>query len=149
MDIVNFITQPQVIVTLAVVIMLMWRIAYGYKYGLISELLEIAALAVGFVVLNLTAGILDKFLNGGGLNIISSIVRIAVVVAIYRVIQGISKGVRGSRNVPMVSSVNKLLGSAFGFIEIYIWLRILNYIIGYDFEGAIKFTITSLIDLFN
>ncbi len=147
MDIMSFITQPQVMITLAVLILLLWRISYGYKYGLIAELLEIAALAVGFCILNITSSTLDKLLHGGNLNIVSIVVKLVVVVAIYRAIQGVSNGTKGVRKIPIVGSADQLLGVCFGFIEIYMWIRLLNFIIGYDFEGAIRYTVQSVIGM--
>ena len=144
MEIMNFVTQPQVLVTIAVVIMLLWRISYGYKNGLVSELLEIAALAVGFAVLTMSADTVNKFLAHEKLHIIAIVIRLAVVVAIYRVIQGISKGSKGVRKIPLVGKTDGLLGAAFGFVEVYIWIRLLKFVIGYDIEAAITYTINGI-----
>ena len=147
MDIMTFITQPQVLVTIAALIMLSWRIAYGYKYGLVAELLEIAAIAVGFAVLIMSANAFSQVLGHGNFHIVSMIIRIAIVVAIYRIIQAISKGTHGNGKIPIAGLANKLLGAGFGIIETYIWLRTLNYIIGYDFEGAVKYTIAGIVNM--
>ena len=147
MDIMNFITQPQVLITIAVVIMLLWRISYGYRNGLVSELLEIAALAVAVVIITVSADAIDRLLGHGSLNIIRMIIRIAIVVAIYRVIQGIAKGAKNIGKIPILGSANRFLGAAFGFIEVYIWMYILGYIIGYDFGGAVSYTLNGIADM--
>ncbi len=144
MDIMNFVTQSQVLVTIAIVIMLMWRMSYGYKYGLVAELLEIAALAVGFVVLIVTADAFNQIFKQGNFQIVNIVIRVGIVVAIYHIIQGLSRGSRGVGKIPLVGSANKLLGAAFGIIETFIWVRTLNYIIGYDFEGAVRYTIAGI-----
>ncbi len=149
MEIIDFITKPQVLITLAALIVLMWRISYGLRNGFIAELLEIAALAVGFVIINLSAGALNSIFHEGKLNILGSIVRIAIVVAIYRVIQGITKGIQGARGIPIVGKANKLLGALFGVVEVYIWIYLLNYIIGFDFIGAVKYTIVTITSYIN
>ncbi len=147
MDIMKFITQPQVLVTIATIIMLSWRIAYGYKNGLIAELLEIAAIAVGFVILIISADVFDQIFKHGNLHVLGMIIKIAIVVAIYRVIQGISNGSKDAKKIPVVGSANRFLGAAFGIIETYIWVRALNYVIGYDFEGAVKYTIAGIVNI--
>ena len=147
MEIMNFITQPQVLVTVAVLIMLLWRISYGYRNGLVAELLEIAALAVAFAVLMITADTFNQIFSHGNLHIVKMIIRIAIVVAIYRVIQGLSRGSKGVGKIPIVGSANRLLGAGFGLVETYIWVYTLNFIIGYDFEGAVKYTISGIASL--
>ncbi len=149
MEVINFITKPQVLITLAAIIVLLWRISYGFKNGFVAELLEIAALAIGFVIINLSAGALNSVFHEGKLNVLGSIIKIAIVVAIYRVIQGITKGVQGSRGIPIVGTANKLLGALFGVAEVYIWIYLLNYIIGFDFIGAVKYTIVTIVGLIN
>lgn len=145
MDIMEFISTPQVIISLAVLIVLLWRISSGYRYGLVSELIEIASLAVGFVIFTLTAGSIGKILHGENLHIIKTIVEIAIVVAIYRVINGIAKGAKGSGKIPVLSNVNKILGACFGAMETYMWVMLIQYIVGYKIDSAISFTISKLI----
>ncbi len=144
MELMSFVSEPQVLVSLAALIILLWRMSYGYKNGFVSELFTIAALALGFVAVLMSAEALNKLLNGGNLHIVSTVIKIAIIVAVYRVIQGISKGMKGIKNIPIVGSANKILGAAFGFVETYVWLYVLNYIIGYDFAGAIKYTIAGI-----
>ena len=145
MDIMEFISTPQVIISLAVLIVLLWRISNGYKYGLVSELIEIASLAVGFVIFTLTAGSIEKILHGENLHLFKTIIQIAIVVAIYRVITGIAKGTKGSGKIPILSSANKLLGACFGAVETYMWVMLIQYIVGYKIDAAISFTISKLI----
>ena len=147
MDIMKFISTPQVIISLAVLIVLLWRISNGYRFGLVSELIEIASVAVGFVIFSISAGAIGKLLHGENLHIFRTIIEIAIVVVIYRVITGIAKGTKGSGKVPVLSSANKILGAVFGIVEVYIWIRVLNYIIEYDIEGAVRYTITTLIGM--
>ncbi|WP_026661199.1 CvpA family protein [Butyrivibrio sp. AC2005] len=145
MDIMEFIKTPQVIVSLAVLIVLLWRISNGYKYGLVSELIEIASLAVGFVIFTLTAGSIGKLLHGENLHIFKTIIQIAIVVAIYRVINGIAKGTKSSGKVPILSSANKILGACFGAVETYMWVMLIQYIVGYKIDSAISFTFSKII----
>ena len=147
MDIMTFVTQPQVLVTIAILIMLLWRISYGYRNGIVAELLEIAGLAVAFVVLMLTADVFDRLFSGGSLHIVQMIIRIVIVVAIYRVIQGLTRGAKGVRKIPIVGTTNRLLGVVFGFVETYIWVYLLDFILGYDFGGAVTYTVTGIFDL--
>ena len=120
MDLMNFVSQPQVLVSLAVLIILLWRISDGYKNGLVSELLTIAALAVGFVAILVSADTLNKLLNGGKLPVVATVIRIVIIIAIYRAIKGIAAGAKGIKSIPIVGSANKLLGAAFGIVETYI-----------------------------
>ncbi len=147
MDILNFVTQSQVLVTIAVLIMLAWRISYGCKNGLVAELLEIVALAVGLVAIILSADVIDQIFEKGNFHVLQMIIRIAIVVVIYRMIQGISRGSRGIKNIPVLGGANRLLGGAFGIVETYIWVRVLNYIIGYDFNGAVRYTFAGIVNM--
>ncbi len=144
MNIMDFIVMPQVIVSLAVLIILMWRMSAGYKYGLVAELIEIAGLAVGFVIFTMAAGALGKLLNGGNLHIIETIIKLAIVIAVYRAIQGIGKAATGTKKIPILTSANKFLGCAFGVIETYMWVMLIQHIVGYDIGAAINFTISKI-----
>ncbi|MBE5843504.1 MAG: CvpA family protein [Butyrivibrio sp.] len=148
MELMNFVSQPQVLVSLAVLIILLWRISDGYRNGLITELLTIAALAVGFVAILVSTDTLNKFLKGDNLSIVATALKIAIIIVIYRAINGIAAGAKGIKNIPIVGGANKLLGGVFGIIETYIWVYVLNYIIGYDFASAIKFTIAGVVSVF-
>ncbi|WP_026493088.1 CvpA family protein [Butyrivibrio sp. XPD2002] len=145
MNIMEFISTPQVIISLAVLIVLLWRISIGYRFGLVSELIEIASLAVGFVIFTLTAGTIGKIMHGENLHIFKTIIQLAIVVSIYRVITGIAKGTKGSGKVPILSSANKVLGACFGAIETYMWVMLIQHIVGYKIDSAISFTISKII----
>ncbi|WP_026527636.1 CvpA family protein [Butyrivibrio sp. VCD2006] len=145
MNIMEFIAMPQVIVSLAVLIILLWRIASGFTYGLISELIGIAALAIGFVIFSLSAGAIGKLLQGKNLHLIETIIELAIIVAVYRVIQGIGKAATGSKKIPILSTANKVLGGVFGACETYIWVALIQHIVGYNIGAAINFTISELI----
>lgn len=145
MDVMEFISMPQVIVSLAVLIVLLWRMSYGFKFGLINELIEIAGLAVGFVIFTLSAGSIGKLIHGENLQIFRTIVELAIVVVIYRVVQGIARGTKGAGKVPILSNVNKLLGACFGALETYMWVMLIQHIIGYQIDDAINFTFLKII----
>ena len=91
---------------------------------------------------------LNKFLKGDNLSIVATALKIAIIIVIYRAINGIAAGAKGIKNIPIVGGANKLLGGVFGIIETYIWVYVLNYIIGYDFASAIKFTIAGVVSVF-
>ena len=76
--------------------------------------------------------------------IFKTIVEIAIVVAIYRVINGIAKGTKGAGKIPVLSSVNKILGACFGAVETYMWVMLIQYIVGYKIDSAISFTISTI-----
>ncbi|SDB18764.1 CvpA family protein [Butyrivibrio sp. INlla16] len=145
MNILEFISMPQVIVSLAVLIILMWRIAYGYKYGFVAELIEIAGLATGFVIFSLSAGAIGKLIHGENLHILKTIIQLAIVITIYRVIQGIANGTKGTKKIPVLTNTNKVMGAAFGAVETYMWVMLIQHIVGYKIDDAISFTISKLI----
>jgi len=88
MELMNFVSQPQVLVSLAVLIILLWRISDGYRNGLITELLTIAALAVGFVAILVSTDTLNKFLKGDNLSIVATALKIAIIIVICSWCQG-------------------------------------------------------------
>ncbi len=144
MDIMSFVTQPQVMISLAVLIVLLWRISYGYKNGFVAELIGIAGAAVGFALLLVFADTIDNFLSDGSLHLVNTIIKVTVMVIVYKAIEGIAKGLKGVKKVPILGQVDKLLGACFGAVEVYIWVKLLDYITKYDFEGAVRYTIASI-----
>lgn len=144
MDLMSFVTQPQVMISLAVLIVLLWRISYGYKNGFVAELIGIAGVAVGFAILLIFADTIDGFLHNGSLHLVNTIIKVTVMAVVYKAIEGIAKGLRGVKKVPILGQMDKLLGACFGAVEVYIWVKLLDYVTKYDFEGAVKYTIASI-----
>ena len=144
MNVLEFVAMPQVLITIAALIVLLWRISDGYKNGLICEILGIAGIAIGVVILILSADAISKIISHTNLPIIKTVVQIAVVILVYKIIKGISRAVRGSREIPILSTVNRLLGAAFGVVEAGFWGLIIQRIVGYRIDSAIYFTINQI-----
>lgn len=144
MDIMSFVTQPQVMISLAVLIVLLWRISYGYKNGFVAELIGIAALACGFAILLISADALDGLLHDHNIRIVTVIIRIAVASIIYKAVIGIARGMKGVQKIPLIGTVDRLMGACFGALETYIGVKLLQYITDYDFESAVSYTLNLL-----
>ena len=148
MNILEFIAMPQVLVTIAALIVLLWRISDGFKYGFISEVLGIAGLAAGFILFMISADAISKILDHSKFPIIKTVSHIAIVIVVYRIIQGLSSAYRKSkddgRGIPVLSFVNRLLGAALGVIETGFWVLVIQRIVGYQIEDAINFTINQI-----
>ena len=84
MNVLEFVAMPQVLITIAALIVLLWRISDGYKNGLVCEILGIAGIAVGLVILILSADAISKIISHTNLPIIKTVIEIAVVILVYK-----------------------------------------------------------------
>ena len=150
MNILEFVALPQVLMTIAVLIVLLWRISSGFKYGFISEILGIAGIIVGFILFLISADAIAKVLNHSNLHIVSTAIHIAIVVVVYQIIQGVNRAYRKSKegssknDFLILSTLNRLLGAALGVIETGFWVLVIQRIVGYRIDEAIYFTINQI-----
>ena len=120
----------QIVITIAVICIILWRISYGANVGLVAEaaglIAVLATFASVYFIMGITENVLDKSFGG----IIPKIGYLIVAFVVYRVMTGIGESLRKMKEVPVLGSFNRILGAVLGVIEAIAILYLVEYITG-------------------
>lgn len=94
-----------------------WRAVVGFKKGMVQELLSLVAMAVSGVCVVLILGALGNYLNHEIGKMVQIITVLLVVCFVYRLISILFTSLKLVSKLPIVKSVDKLLGIVVGLVE--------------------------------
>ena len=134
----------QVVITIVVVVLFLWRISYGTNNGLFAEaaglIAVIAAFAAVYYIMNIAGSVMTANLG----QVIPKIGYLIVAFVVYGVMTAIGKAVRGIREIPILGGFDRLLGAVLGAIEAYLIVYISVYVTGFDIFGPVTSLLTQL-----
>lgn len=136
------------IVDIIIIVALLGGFLMGYKRGLIVQLFYLATIVIGYIVSsvftsrlaylfyeafpipsNLTAG-LENTLKG--INIPAGYYKVIsfflIIILVKIIIQVISSMLGIVRKLPLIKTTDKILGSVFGFVEVYLIIFVIVYL---------------------
>lgn len=107
----------QMIITIVVVCLYMWRISYGYNNGLFAEaagLIAVIAASVSvYYIINIAGGIATSRFGA----VIPRIGYLVVAFAIYKIMTAAADAFRRVRSIPIIGGIDRLLGAVLGVVE--------------------------------
>ncbi|MEE3494126.1 MAG: CvpA family protein [Butyrivibrio sp.] len=118
----------QIVITIAVVCIILWRISYGANSGLIAEaaglIAVLAAFASVYFVMGITENVTQKSFGG----IIPKIGYLIVAFCVYRLMTGIGESLRKMKEIPVLGRFDKILGAVLGLFEALAILYLVEYV---------------------
>lgn len=115
-------------VSLAVIILIfIWRIAAGFRKGLVQEIISLIAMAVAGVCVVLIIGAIGSYMDQEISKLIQTIVVLLVVCAVYRLVHVLFTSLELIAKLPVIKSLDKLLGAVIGLAEAGLIVGILVY----------------------
>ena len=100
-----------------IVIIFIWRMVTGFKKGMVQELLSlIASVAAGICMLLIFGAVGSFFENKIG-EVIKIVVVLLVFCTVYRLVNVLFTSLKLISKLPIVKSVDKLMGVVVGFVE--------------------------------
>ena len=127
----------QVVITIVVVCLFLWRMSYGAGNGLIAEATGLIAVIAAFAAVYYIMKIAGSVITANFGEVIPKIGYLIVAFIIYGVMASIGNAVRGVKEIPLLGGVDRLLGAIFGAIEAYLIVYIIVFITGFDFFGPV------------
>ena len=113
----------QVVITIVVACLFLWRISYGTNNGLFAE-------AAGLIAVYFAMRIAGNLIGNNYGDIIPKVGYLFVAFFIYSLMTRIGKALREIRQIPILGQFDRLLGAILGFIEAYLIIYIVEYITG-------------------
>lgn len=100
-----------------IVIIIIWRMAAGFRNGMVQEILSLVAMAVAGLSAYLILGAMGSYLNREIGRLIQIIILLLVVGAVYKLANLIFTSIRLVSKLPVIRSADKLFGAIFGIME--------------------------------
>lgn len=120
------------IISIVVVIVILWRISCGYREGIIAEALSLASVIASFVIIYYTFQAVQKAVTFQFGDLLTKIIYLIGAFVIYKVIHSLIDSFRRVRDVPIIGLLNSLMGALLGIGESYVLIRIFKWITGID-----------------
>lgn len=115
------------IALIIIAIIFIWRIAAGFRKGMVQEIISLIAMcAAGFCVI-LILGAVGSYLNKEIGKTIQIIVVLIVVCVIYRLVHVLFTSLELISKLPIIKGVDKLLGAVVGLAEAGLIVAFLVY----------------------
>ncbi len=105
------------ILLIALIVILIWRVAAGMKKGVVREIISFVNIIFGSVVLGLVCMIFGAYHEQNYLGIALMVVCIAVLSVAYSLVKLVFFPAKVISKLPVVSSADKLLGIVIGVAE--------------------------------
>lgn len=120
------------------VIVLVWRISAGVKRGVVRETIGFINLLFASIVLGLVSMIFQDYHAGNYLRIVVMVIAIAALSIIYSLLKMVFFPAKVITKLPVLSSVDKLLGVIIGVAETLIAFWALCCVLMYMDIGVLK-----------
>ncbi len=134
----------QIVITIVVLVLFLWRISAGSKNGLFGEAASlvavIAAFAAVFFVMNIAGNVLNRNLG----NVLPKIGYLVVAFVVYRVMSSLGTALKKIKDIPILGGLDKLAGAVFGAAEAAIIIYIVEYVTGIKFFEPVITLFTQL-----
>ena len=117
----------QIIMTIVVVCLVLWRMSYGYNNGLFAEAAGLIAIIASFLAVYYSINIVENVISVDLGRIIPQIGYLVVAFIVYKIMTSISDALRNIRKVPIVGKVDRILGAILGIAEACLIIALIEY----------------------
>lgn len=100
-----------------ILLVFIWRMVAGFKKGMVQELLSIIASVAAGICMVLILGAVGSYFENEIGQVIKTVVVLFVFCLVYRLINILFTSLKLISKLPIVKSVDKLLGIVVGFAE--------------------------------
>lgn len=111
-----------------IALIFLWRIAAGFKKGMVREIVSLIATAAAVFCLLLILGAVGSYMDGQMGQLAQMIAVLAVVCVIYRLISLLFTSFKLVTHLPVINGLDKILGAVVGFGEAAVMVGFLVYL---------------------
>ena len=110
-----------------IVLIFLWRIAAGFRRGMVQELIALIAVVVAGFCIVLILGAIGSYMNKEIAKVIEIVAVLFVVCLVYRLVHILFTSLELISKLPIIKGLDKLLGAGLGFIEAGLIVGLLVY----------------------
>ena len=118
----------QIVMTIVVVCLFLWRISYGKDNGLFAEAAGLIAVLAAFAAVYYITNIAGSVLTQNYGQIIPKFGYLVVAFLIYRIMTAIGSAFKKLKEVPVVGTFDRICGAVLGFFEAAAIIYLVEYI---------------------
>ena len=112
-----------------IAVIFIWRIAAGFRRGLVQEIISLIAMAVAGVCVVLIIGAVGSYLEKEISKTITMVAVLFIVCAVYRLVHVLFTSLELISRLPVIKGVDKLLGAVTGAAEAGVIVGVLVYLL--------------------
>ncbi len=118
----------QLIITIVVVCLFLWRMSYGINNGLFAEATGLIAVIASFIAVYFCASIVGNVLDARFGNIATKAACLVIAFAVYRIMTAIADAFRKIKTIPIVGGIDRFLGAVLGAVEAMAIILLIEYV---------------------
>ncbi len=112
-----------------IAVIFIWRIAAGFRRGMVQEIISLIAMAVAGVCVVLIIGAVGSYLEKEISKTITMVAVLFIVCAVYRLVHVLFTSLELISRLPVIKGVDKLLGAVTGAAEAGVIVGVLVYLL--------------------
>ena len=112
-----------------IVLIFIWRVAIGFRKGLVQEVISLIAMAVAGVCVVLILGAIGSYLNQEIGKVIQMVLVLFAVCLVYRLVHVLFTSLELVSKLPIIKGLDKLLGAVVGCAEAVLIVGLLVYLL--------------------
>ena len=125
----------QIVITVVVVCLFLWRISYGTNNGLFAEAAGLIAVIASYIAVYYLMSITGSVLSNKFGEVIPKIGYLVAAFLVYSLMTALANALRKVKEIPILGGLDRLLGGVLGGIEAAIIIFIVEFITGFDLFG--------------
>ena len=106
------------ILLVIVIIAALVKVLDGYKKGMVKEIISLVSLTILCAVVALLAGVISNYHDGKLFNVIIVAILLGLIGIVHHLLSVVFFSAKLISKLPVVNFLNKLLGVAFGILEV-------------------------------
>ena len=114
-----------------VVLIFIWRIIAGFRKGMVAEIISVFSLIVAVISLVIVLNIAGSYFGEREGNILQLLFVLFAIGLLYKVASFILSSFKLIAKLPVLSSLDKLLGAALGAVEAVLVIALLVQVLKY------------------
>ena len=112
-----------------IVLIFIWRVAIGFRKGMVQEVISLIAMAVAGVFVVLILGAIGSYLNQEIGKVIQMVLVLFAVCLVYRLVHVLFTSLELVSKLPIIKGLDKLLGAVVGCAEAVLIVGLLVYLL--------------------
>ena len=125
----------QIVITVVVVCLFLWRISYGTNNGLFAEAAGLIAVIASYIAVYYLMSITGSVLGNKFGEVIPKIGYLVAAFLVYSVMTALANALRKVKEIPILGGLDRLLGGVLGGIEAAIIIYLVEFITGLNLFG--------------
>lgn len=110
---------------IVIALIFIWRMAVGFKKGMVQELVSLIAMVVAGVCAVLILGAIGSYLDREIAQVVKMVAVLLVICLVYRLVNVLFTSLQLIAKLPIIKGLDKIMGLVVGFAEAGILVALL------------------------